>query len=75
MSPSPTTKASLKEHKHHKDSLAHFWGQLGGKKEWLVTNLKWSGWISYPKSQTMECWKKEFPNLVLSAIFIIVLKR
>ena len=55
--------------------LAHFWGQLGGKKNGIVTNLKLSELMSYPNSQIMEscCFgKKELPNLALS-VYLSVL--
>ena len=43
-SPSPTTKASVKEHKgNKKDKFSPFWCQLGGKKNGVVANLKLSG--------------------------------
>ena len=62
---SPTTKATVKEN--------HFRGQLGGKKNEIATNLKLSGWMSYPNSQIMEfcCFgKKNFQFGFVCYIYI-----
>ena len=61
MSPSSTAKAAEKELKCNKeDKFSPFWGYLGGKKNELVTNLKFSGWMNCPNSQMESClvWKK-----------------
>ena len=44
--------------------LVDIWGQLGGKKNGLKTNLKLLGWMNYPNSQMKLCLvlKKELPS-------------
>ena len=37
-----------------KISLVHFGGKFGGKKNGIVTNLKFSGWMSYRNSQIID---------------------
>ena len=51
MSPSPITKASVKEHKGNKKvNFSPLMELVWWKKNGIVTNLKLSGWwMSYPK--------------------------
>ena len=55
--------------------LAHFWGQLGGKKEWYSYKSKIVRVDELSKltnNGVVLFWKKELPNLALS-VYLSVL--
>ena len=55
MSPSPTIKASWKEHKGNKNAyFSPFWGSIWWKKEWDSDKSKTVTVVNYPNSQIME---------------------
>ena len=74
MSPSPTTKASVKEHKgNEKDNFSPFWGSIWWKKEWdsdKSKTVRVDELFKLTNNGVVLFWKKELPNLVLSVIFI-----
>ena len=74
MSPSPTTKASVKEHKSNKkDKFSPFWGSIGWKKEWDSDRSKIvrvDELFKLTNHGVVLFWKKELRNLALPVIFI-----